>query len=88
MAGRNRYVKTGLLLDDLFAEELRPRTLLEEGDDRHRHLMAAIDAINDKHGRWTVEPAIQGFRREWRMRAENRSPCWTTRIAEVPVVRA
>ncbi|MHA0329544.1 DUF4113 domain-containing protein [Sphingomonas melonis] len=34
----------------------------------------------------TAVPAAQGFRREWRMRAENRSPAWTTRIEDVPVV--
>lgn len=76
------------MLDDLVAANMRPRTLFEDGDDRRRRLMAAIDAINDRHGRWTVVPAVQGFRREWRMRAENRSPAWTTRIAEVPEVTA
>lgn len=86
--GAHAYVKAGVMLDDLVAEDLRPRTLFEDGDDRRRRLMAAIDGINDRHGRWTVVPAVQGFRREWRMRAENRSPRWTTRIAEVPVVVA
>jgi hypothetical protein len=62
--------------------------LFAEGDERRRRLMAAIDGLNDRYGRWTVVPAVQGFKREWRMRAENRSPCWTTRIAEVPVVTA
>ena len=82
------YVKAGIMLDNLVAEELRPRTLFEDGDDRRRRLMAAIDAVNDRHGRWTVVPAVQGFRREWRMRAADRSPAWTTRLAEVPVVLA
>ena len=86
--GRHAYVKAGVMLDDLVAEELRPRTLFEDGDERRRRLMAAIDSINDKHGRWTVVPAIQGFRRDWKARAENRSPAWTTRISEVPVVAA
>jgi nucleotidyltransferase/DNA polymerase involved in DNA repair len=86
--GRHAYVKAGIMLDELVAEELRPRTLFAEGDERRRRLMAAIDGLNDRYGRWTVVPAVQGFKREWRMRAENRSPCWTTRIAEVPVVAA
>ena len=86
--GRHAYVKAGIMLDDIVAEDMRPRTLFEDGNERRRRLMTAIDAINDRHGRWTIVPAVQGFRREWRMRAENRSPAWTTRIAEVPVVRA
>ncbi|WP_443025581.1 DUF4113 domain-containing protein [Sphingomonas sp. PB4P5] len=32
--------------------------------------------------------ASQGFRREWKLRSEIRSPAWTTNIAEVPSVRA
>ena len=59
--GAYAYVKAGVLLDDLVAEELRPRTLFEDGDDRRSRLMAAIDAINDRHGRWTAVPAVQGF---------------------------
>ena len=86
--GAHAYVKAGVLLDDLVAEELRPRTLFEDGDDRRNRLMAAIDAINDRYGKWSIVPAVQGFRRDWRMRAENRSPCWTTRIVDVPVVSA
>ena len=68
--------------------EFRPWTLFEDGDEWRRRLMAAVDGIGDRYGRWPVVPAVQGFRREWRMRAEKRSPCWTTRIAEVPVVVA
>lgn len=86
--GAHAYVKAGIMLDDLVAEELRPRTLFEDGEGRRGRLMAALDAINSKHGRWTAVAAVQGFKREWRMRAENRSPAWTTRIAEVPVVIA
>ena len=86
--GAHSYVKAGIMLDDLVAEDVRPRTLFEDGDERRGRLMAAIDAINDRHGRWTVVPAVQGFKRDWRMRAENRSPRWTTRIAEVPIVLA
>lgn len=67
---------------------MRRRMLVEEGDKRRVRLKAAIDDINARYGRWTVVPAVQGFRRDWPMRAEKRSPRWTTRIGEVPVVRA
>ena len=76
------------MLDDLIAAELRPRTLFEGDPDRRERLMAALDEVNGRFGRFSAVPGTQGFRREWRMRAESRSPAWTTRIAEVPVVRA
>ncbi|WP_298685853.1 DUF4113 domain-containing protein [uncultured Sphingomonas sp.] len=33
-------------------------------------------------------PAAQGFKYEWKMHAESRSPAWTTPLDEVPVVCA
>lgn len=86
--GRFAYIKAGIMLDDLVSERVRPRTLFEDGSERRGRLMAAIDEINDRYGRWTAVPAVQGFRRDWKMRAEHRSPAWTTRISDVPVVSA
>jgi len=82
------YTKAGIMLDDLVAEEQRPRTLFEGDVDRRARLMTALDEVNGRFGRFTAVPAAQGFAREWRMRAEAKSPAWTTRIAEVPVVSA
>ncbi len=82
------YTKAGIILDDLVTAQLRPRTLFEGDVDRRARLMTALDEVNGRFGRFTAVPGAQGFKREWRMRAENKSPAWTTRIAEVPVVKA
>ena len=82
------YTKAGIMLDDLVAAELRPRTLFEGNVDRCARLMTALDEVNDRFGRFTALPGVQGFKRQWRMRADAKSPAWTTRIAEVPVIRA
>ena len=82
------YTKAGIMFDDLIAAELRPRTLFEGDTERRTRLMGALDDINGRYGRFTAVPAAQGFKREWKMRAESRSPAWTTRLDEVPVVRA
>nr|WP_314471496.1 Y-family DNA polymerase [uncultured Sphingomonas sp.] len=82
------YTKAGIMLDDLVAADLRPRTLFEGHTDRRARLMTALDEVNGRFGRYTAVPAAQGFKRDWRMRAEAKSPAWTTRIAEVPVVSA
>lgn len=86
--GAYAYIKAGIMLDDLVSEAGRPRTLFEGDQDKRARLMSAIDSINNKHGRWTAVPAVQGFKREWKMRAENRSPAYTTRIEDAPVVYA
>ncbi len=80
--------KAGIMLDDLVAAELRPRTLFEGDGDRRERLMTAIDAVNGRYGKFTMVPGSQGFKRDWRARADSMSPAWTTRLAEVPVINA
>ncbi|USR00136.1 Y-family DNA polymerase [Sphingomonas aerolata] len=82
------YTKAGILLDDLLPEDERPRTLFEADTVKRDRLMGALDAINGKFGTWTAVTATQGFKREWKLRSEMRSPAWTTKIADVPAVRA
>ncbi|MEG8044945.1 Y-family DNA polymerase [Sphingomonas aerolata] len=82
------YTKAGILLDDLVPEAERPRTLFEADTAKRYRLMGALDAINAKFGTWTAVTATQGFKREWKLRSEMRSPAWTTKIADVPMVRA
>ena len=82
------YTKAGVILENLVAAADRPRTLFEDHGEKSGHLMAALDDINGRYGKWTAVTASQGFRREWKLRAGNRSPAWTTRLEEVPIVRA
>lgn len=49
--------------------------------------MSAIDAVNDRFGRFTAVTAAQCVKREWLLRSGNKS-ARTTRVAEVPTVRA
>jgi DNA polymerase V len=55
--------------------------------ERSARLMTAMDAVNAAQGRDSlVSAATLGS--GWRMRQNNRSPGYTTRLAEIPVVRA
>ena len=72
--------------DDLSAADLRPRPLFEGDVDRLDRLILAFDVVNDRFRKFSAVPAVQGFRREWKARADNKSPSWTTRLDEVPVV--
>lgn len=53
-------------------------------------LMAALDACNRLFGREAVVPAAAGLatKREWSTKFEMRSPRYTTRLEEIPVVAA
>ena len=53
-------------------------------DIKKRHnLMQAIDAVNDSYGRMKVRFAVNGFEREWKLKQERLSPCYTTRMNEL-----
>lgn len=80
--------KAGIILDDLVQSSLRQRTLFESNGTNRTNLMAAMDAINGNFGKFTAIPAAQGFRRQWAARSKSRSPSYTTKISEVPIVRA
>ena len=84
------FTKAGIMLEHLERADLRQRTLFEHTADieRRERLIGALDAINQRYGKFTVVPGVQGFRRTWKTRADMKSPAWTTRLDEVPRVAA
>ena len=86
-----RYSKAGLITVDLVPLATSQRALIG-GLDRERGgaLLEALDACNRRWGRGAVVPASAGFapRRTWSTKFEMRSPRYTTRVDELPVVRA
>ena len=89
-SGPYAFAKSGIMLDDLVAEADRPRTLFDVADgstERSRAVMQALDAVNARFGKKTMVLGSEGTRRAWGMRAEHRSPRYTTRISDLPVVR-
>lgn len=85
-----RYAKAGLMTVDLVAPAVSQRALIGALDrEKSGKLMAALDACNQKHGRGTVYPAAAGIARQqkaWSTKFEMRSPRFTTRLNEVPIV--
>jgi DNA polymerase V len=82
------YVKAGVLLDDLAAPGEAPPDLFGAPRPGSEALMMAVDAINSRFGRHALVPAAVGVERAWAQRAAHRSPRYTTRADELPVVRA
>ena len=82
------YIKSGVFLDDLKARSGPEDALFAAEDRASRSLMEAVDRINRRYGPGALFPASRGVARRWRMRQQRLSPRYTTRIEEVPVVRA
>ena len=84
-----RYQKVGVMLLDLLPAGIRQGNLFTvEERERAGQLMAAVDRINARMGRGTLRWAREGFDEPGRMRAQRRSPAYTTRWTDLPVVKA
>lgn len=81
-----RYAKAGVLLDDLCPPSAAPRALIDPVDLRREALMDALDRINGRFGRGSLVPAQAGLRKAWSLKSDMRSPAYTTRLAEAPVL--
>jgi DNA polymerase V len=91
------FIKAGVMLLELqpagvLQHELALEPTEDEEPTRDRsRLMAAVDAINGRFGKGTVHSGATGKtgpQRTWVMKQERRTPQYTTRLEDVPVVRA
>ncbi|MGN1209364.1 MAG: Y-family DNA polymerase [Duodenibacillus sp.] len=93
--GAFAYQKAGVVLSDMVPKgrDSGAQQTLDLWDEtpiqmqRRQSLMQTIERINARFGRHTVTTASCRLSTGWRMRRDNLSPCYTTRIEDIPVVR-
>ena len=81
------FTKAGILLNDLLRSEDRPLTLFDVQNPKSQALMTALDQVNGRFGKKTMVLASEGMNRPWSLRSDHRSPRYTTRLSDLPVVR-
>jgi DNA polymerase V len=95
------YAKAGVMLLDIGSSDTEQFELDLDADDcsstsarapeARPRLMAALDLVNQRYGRGTLKLASAGVGvtpRNWTMKQELRTPAYTTRWEDMPVVRA
>lgn len=84
------YKKAGVCLESLIPKDPRQLDLFHQPSDEQleqtEQLMSVFDKINQKYGRSTIRLAAEGYSKPWAMRAEMKSPAYTTRWTDVPKV--
>lgn len=82
------YKKAGVMVLDFMPENQIQLNVFEQSDPRHVPLMQAIDKLNSIYGQQKIRLASQDLKRIWKMKQEKLSPKYTTRLADVVVVKA
>ena len=82
------YQKAGVLLNGLVPENYEQLRLFDAPTPHATSLMEAVDQINRRWGRDTIQAAAAGLAKKWRFRQMKKSPAYTTCWAELPNVKA
>jgi DNA polymerase V len=81
------YKKSGVIVTEIIPENHIQYDLMDTLDRaKHSRMMKVMDGLTDRFGRSKVMVAAQGTNKSWILKSDYKSPCYTTRIAELPVV--
>ena len=79
--------KAGVILNELVPEGTGQGQLFEPAPSgKSSAMMQVMDQLNKRMGRGTVYQAVTGIKRDWSLRAEYRSPRYTSRWTDLPKV--
>ncbi|SNX29492.1 DNA polymerase V [Polynucleobacter meluiroseus] len=84
-----KYKKAGVMFSLLADKPTVQQSLFDDvaAKGKSAGLMKALDSINGRFGNTVLRTAAAGTKQDWVMRSGNRSPNYTTRWDELPVVQ-
>lgn len=84
------YQKAGVGLSNLTSNRASQGGLFcdQERQMRGRSLMRVMDQVNERLGRGSLRLLAEGIEQSWKVRCEKKSPCYTTRLEDLPPVFA
>ena len=81
------YKRAGMMMLDLVDAADAPPSLFEQPDPRDDKLIEAFDTINDRLGPGSIRFGRAGQAAGWQSSSAFRSPYYTTRWSDIPVVK-
>ncbi len=82
-----KYKRAGVYMSDLAKDRVQQSLFETEAQiENDNRVMQVLDDINAKMGASTIHFAASGFSGKWHMRQLNKSPRYTTRWDELPVI--
>lgn len=79
------YAKAGVMLSEIVPIEGVQTDLFSQiqVSPKSSILMSTMDNINRKMGKESIKLASEGFKRPWKMKQGNKSPCYTTNWVDI-----
>ena len=81
------YKKAGVVIMDFTPENDQQIAIFENSNPKHIALMKSMDKLNLSIGQQKVRLGSQDAKRVWKMKQENLSNRYTTKLAEIIVVK-
>lgn len=81
-----KYKRAGVIVTGLVPTYNHQLDLFQHENPKHKSLMHAIDALNEKYETYKVKLGNQDLKRTWKMRQKRLSPRYTTNINEILTV--
>jgi DNA polymerase V len=83
------FKKAGVIVLDIVPEEQVQQSLFEVPEDNKKEgqVMRSLDNLNNRFGKDLVRFASQGYGKKWKLRQMRLSPCYTTNVQQLLVVK-
>ena len=82
-----KYKRSGIFINEITSgNESQFSLFVEEDSEAKTKLNSTVDALNNKFGKGSLIYAIQGTKKEWKLRQENLSLNYTSNINEIPTI--
>lgn len=81
-----KYKRAGVILMGLVKTDTLQLDLFENENPKHKQLMKAIDALNEKYKGRKIKLGNQDLQRTWKMRQAYLSPEYTTKFSDIIVL--
>ncbi len=82
-----KYKKAGVIVMGITSNQNYQINLFENENIKHKKLMKAVDFIQKKEGQNKIKLANQDLKRRWKMKQENLSSNYTTKLNEIIKVK-
>ncbi|MFK7100951.1 Y-family DNA polymerase [Flavobacterium oreochromis] len=78
-----QYKKAGVIVMGITPNTQTQLSLFNTSNPKHQPIMSVIDKLNKSYGTSKVKFGRQSLKRQWKMRQEKLSPCYTTKIKDI-----